>query len=247
MRISIVSLTDHQGVRLYYHPPQDKTNPIGKPIRRQSWQMAVDAKIPGIFSNTGSDGVSRIFAFEQVRLKPGGDPYLYVWAGIPEASILQPANSALIRNILLLITATALALFIARIVGKNALVSPINSLVDLTRKFTEGNLEARSESIVSRDEFSTMAKAFHHMAETISKNQTMQDDLINDLERALAEIRTLQGILPICQHCKKIRDDKGSWKQIEAYISEHSEAVFSHGICEKCMEDLYPDVAGTDN
>lgn len=53
------------------------------------------------------------------------------------------------------------------------------------------------------------------------------------------ELRMLKGIIPICMHCKEIRDDKGSWNQLEKYISEHSEAQFSHGICEKCLEKHY--------
>ena len=62
------------------------------------------------------------------------------------------------------------------------------------------------------------------------------------LQRALAEIRQLRGILPICAHCKKIRDDQGYWHQLEAYIRDHSEADFSHGICPECLHKLYPDI-----
>jgi len=62
-----------------------------------------------------------------------------------------------------------------------------------------------------------------------------------ELEKALAEIKTLRGILPICSHCKKIRDDEGYWNQMELYISKHSEAEFSHGICPKCMKEQHPD------
>lgn len=67
--------------------------------------------------------------------------------------------------------------------------------------------------------------------------------LIEELQRALNEIKTLRGILPICAHCKKIRDDTGYWNQIESYINQHSEARFSHGICPDCIEKLYPDIA----
>jgi PleD family two-component response regulator len=59
------------------------------------------------------------------------------------------------------------------------------------------------------------------------------------LEKALAEIKTLRGIIPICANCKKIRDDEGAWKQIESYIQSHSEASFSHGICPDCIRKLY--------
>ncbi len=63
-----------------------------------------------------------------------------------------------------------------------------------------------------------------------------------DLKRALENVRTLRGMLPICSHCKRVRDDSGYWKQIESYIAEHSEADFSHGICPLCLEQYYPDI-----
>ena len=67
-----------------------------------------------------------------------------------------------------------------------------------------------------------------------------REKLIHDLQKALSEIKMLKGILPICASCKKIRDDRGYWRQIEVYIRDHSEAEFSHGICPECKEKLYP-------
>ncbi len=63
-----------------------------------------------------------------------------------------------------------------------------------------------------------------------------------ELTRALEEVKTLSGLLPICSFCKKIRDDQGYWKQIEAYLQDHSEATFSHGVCEDCLQEHYPDL-----
>ena len=63
-----------------------------------------------------------------------------------------------------------------------------------------------------------------------------------ELERTLNEVKILRGLLPICSSCKKIRDDKGYWNQIEEYIEERSEAEFSHGICPACAKELYPDL-----
>ena len=60
------------------------------------------------------------------------------------------------------------------------------------------------------------------------------------LEKAYKEIKILRGIIPICASCKKVRNDNGYWEQVEAYISEHSEVLFSHGSCPDCMEALYP-------
>jgi PAS domain S-box-containing protein len=61
------------------------------------------------------------------------------------------------------------------------------------------------------------------------------------LQQALAEVRTLRGFVPICASCKKIRDDKGYWNEVEKYVSDHTEAKFSHGICPDCMEKVYPE------
>lgn len=69
-----------------------------------------------------------------------------------------------------------------------------------------------------------------------------QKKLIQLLRSALAEVRTLTGMLPICSSCKKIRDDKGYWSQIESYISEHSGAEFSHGICPECAKKMYDEL-----
>jgi len=63
------------------------------------------------------------------------------------------------------------------------------------------------------------------------------------LQQALDEVRTLRGIVPICANCKQIRDDNGYWNQVEKYVSEHSEATFSHGICPECVKKLYPELA----
>jgi hypothetical protein len=59
---------------------------------------------------------------------------------------------------------------------------------------------------------------------------------VRELEEALANIKQLQGHLPISSYCKRIRDDQNYWQQVESYLSEHSEAVFSHGICPECFE-----------
>lgn len=69
---------------------------------------------------------------------------------------------------------------------------------------------------------------------------------VRQREEALAQVKILRGFLPICALCKKIRDDRGYWKQIESYIRDHSEAEFSHSICPECAERLYPEFSGTE-
>jgi hypothetical protein len=70
--------------------------------------------------------------------------------------------------------------------------------------------------------------------------------LNTELAQALAQVKQLQGLLPICANCKKIRDDHGNWYQIERYIDDHSEAKFTHSICPDCMRTLYPEFSRED-
>jgi PAS domain S-box-containing protein len=72
--------------------------------------------------------------------------------------------------------------------------------------------------------------------------ETERENLVLELKKALSEIKTLSGLLPICAYCKKIRNDKGYWEQIEGYIKERSLAEFSHGICPECVKQYYPDL-----
>jgi len=68
-----------------------------------------------------------------------------------------------------------------------------------------------------------------------------REKMIDELQDALASVKTLRGLIPICSACKSIRDDRGYWKQVEAYIREHSDATFTHGICPDCIQKLYPE------
>jgi DNA-binding response OmpR family regulator len=81
----------------------------------------------------------------------------------------------------------------------------------------------------------------------ILRAERERDRLIAQLEEALARVKKLSGLLPICAGCKKIRDDNGYWKQIESYLNEHSDAIMSHGICPECANKYYPDLTINDN
>jgi PAS domain S-box-containing protein len=104
---------------------------------------------------------------------------------------------------------------------------------------------ANSGKVISRDEngkpirFVGMSYNIH--ARKIAEQE--REEAITKLQAALAEIKTLQGILPICAVCKKIRDDKGFWNQVEAYLAQHTGAQFSHGMCPDCVKAYYPDIS----
>jgi PAS domain S-box-containing protein len=75
----------------------------------------------------------------------------------------------------------------------------------------------------------------------LKRAEADRENAIKKLEKALSEIRTLRGILPLCSFCKKIRDDDGYWEQVDVYIHKYSEADISHGICPECMKIHYPE------
>lgn len=93
-----------------------------------------------------------------------------------------------------------------------------------------------------RDRTRDLSEANHALEKDIVKRKKVEAEL----REALAEVKTLSGLLPICANCKQIRDDKGYWSSVEKYISNHSEAEFTHGICPDCLSKLYPSYYGPD-
>ncbi len=107
-------------------------------------------------------------------------------------------------------------------------------------------LKCGATDYVLKNRMSRLAPAVRRALQAVEERterkrlEAEKEQLINDLQAALANVRRLTGLLPICMHCKKIRDDKGYWNQLEAFISEHSEVAFSHGLCPECREKYYP-------
>lgn len=120
--------------------------------------------------------------------------------------------------------------------------------------FAPLNLEGKTVGIMGlankpsdfTDEDADIASVFGELA-AIALSNSRSLDLLTEktvsLERALSEVKTLRGLLPICAHCKMVRNDEGLWTQIEAYLSNHTDAQFSHGLCPDCMKILYPEFA----
>jgi hypothetical protein len=88
-------------------------------------------------------------------------------------------------------------------------------------------------------ELNAVNKSLNNEMIARNKSEKAREKLITELQSALSEVKQLSGLIPLCSHCKKIRDDEGYWKQIEVYIQSHSEALFSHGICPECSDALY--------
>jgi len=147
--------------------------------------------------------------------------------------------SAILFSIVLI---TLVMFFVVRTVVS----APLKTLARQARQVGEGNFESPIE-LDSNDELSVLAGELDLMRNDLKENyekiQSQNEELEQHRERleemvdeALSEITTLSGLLPICSYCKKVRDDKGYWEQIESYIEEHSDAEFSHGMCPDCLK-----------
>lgn len=117
-------------------------------------------------------------------------------------------------------------------------ISALDDTLDKVQAFGVGGVDYVTKPFQFEE---VLARVETHL--TIRRLQKERDEVIANLEDALAEVKRLSGLLPICSACRRVRDDHGYWKQVETYISERSEATFSHGICPECLERLYPDAA----
>jgi len=115
-------------------------------------------------------------------------------------------------------------------------ISALNEIEDKMRAFSEGGADYISKPFQSQE---VLARVKTHLT-LYSLINSLENKNI-ELQKALSEVKQLQGMLPICANCKKIRDDKGYWNILESYIERHSEASFSHGICPVCTDELYGD------
>lgn len=154
---------------------------------------------------------------------------------IDHAEIIAPASRIpwLAIGVLLavLICIAGTSFFVLRVCIKR----PFDQLVEGSRKIAEGDYSARVH-ITSNDEFSVLANSQNNMAAAVQTH-------ITQLESALAEVKELRGLLPICSSCKSVRDDDGYYKTIETYLVGKSKIEFSHTICTDCIPRLYPDLS----
>lgn len=136
-----------------------------------------------------------------------------------------------------------------KISPKNFFGSPFKELHSRLLHLTwQANQVADGDLSQRVDFMGDFSEAFNTMIVSLDNNEKLLKRKINELEIALSHIKKLEGILPICSNCKKIRleekdlKDQESWMQIENYISEKTEAQFSHSICPECIKKLYSDL-----
>lgn len=124
------------------------------------------------------------------------------------------------------------------------MVTAKSDLPNLQAAFAAGAIDFITKP-VNRIELLARAAAALALKKEMDCRKTREEELRrsnDELQQALREVKVLRGLIPICASCKKIRNDSGFWQQLEDYIGEHTEAEFSHGICQPCVKKLYPGV-----
>ena len=109
------------------------------------------------------------------------------------------------------------------------------------KKDIVSGLEAGADDYISKPYETDELRVRVKVGERVAALQSALVEQVHSLKEALVHVKTLQGILPICMHCHKIRNDQQSWERLEKYIAEHSDAQFSHGLCPECLKKHYPD------
>jgi hypothetical protein len=132
--------------------------------------------------------------------------------------------------------------------SNNFLASPFKELHSQLLHLTWQTKQVANGDYNQRIDFmGDFSKAFNSMIISLEHNEKLLKKKIDELEKALSEVKRLEGILPICSNCKRIRlegtdaKNQDNWIQIETYVSKKTEAEFSHSICPECIKKLYPD------
>ncbi len=115
-------------------------------------------------------------------------------------------------------------------------ISALNEVWDKVKAFKLGGVDYITKPFQEEEVFARLET--HLALRNMQKQLETQNTL---LQEALDNVKTLKGLLPICANCKKIRDDGGYWNQIEGYLQQHTDALFSHGLCPQCETELYGD------
>ena len=153
------------------------------------------------------------------------------------AHINANTRLTLLTIFIALFVATGIGTATARLISR-----PIVRLNDSIKATVHGDWGEHVRENVPVVEIRELTASFNAMVARLHKAMMERDKLIGELKAARSEVKQLSGLLPICGHCKKIRDDQGSWHQLEAYIRDHADVDFSHSICPECLQKYYPEL-----
>ncbi len=193
-----ISIVDHKGMRLYRLPLHSEAA-SGRPVPDVSFEQMTGARDEGIYEYQGADGIERIYAYKQIRLRDDASPYLYMVAGIAKEQMLTRANQKMLHDLFFLSIATFLAIALMWYLEDLALARPVRQLVDATQKFGKGDMRTRTGLQHTADELGQLARSFDDMASLLE---------MRDRERRQAE-----------------EDLQTAWEKLEVKVAERTEEL----------------------
>jgi PAS domain S-box-containing protein len=183
-----VTITDWKGVRLFRWPGDNASTSPGRAVGAASFAIMSGESEQGFFETAGQDGVERIYAFRQLRLRPDLLPYLYMIVGAPREKILHQANLQMALSLSMLGVTAVIGLFFARVFGNHVFIKPINRLVAAAQRFGKGEMHARTGLPHTPDEFGRLARSFDAMASLVEMRSVERRDAQKALGEAYAEL-----------------------------------------------------------
>ncbi len=190
---SFIAVTDHHGIRLFYHPEDSKTQAIGQPIAAESWRAAQQARQPGVVSATASDGRVKRLAFYPMYLNSQTTPYLFMWAGIPEQQILAPANLEWQINVSVMAVVILFSIILARLFGQYTLVKPLAALAQASQNFGQDQPWELPHQSCQPNEIKQLSTTFITMTQRLEQSRARQQQSEHRLEH-LATHDELTGL-----------------------------------------------------
>ncbi|MEF3698358.1 sensor histidine kinase [Desulfolutivibrio sp.] len=181
---TMLGIADHAGVRLYHYPPSPQTNPLGKPIKKEMWEAAQTSGDTGFVRQTGSDGVTRVYAFTKLRLGKGHEPSMTFFAGLPVEAVLDGASRAHTPLLGLLGALAVISLAGAWLLGAVSIGRTVGTLVAAAERFGRGDFFARTGIPHDKGELGRLAGAMDGMAEALERESAMRLVAEGDLRGA---------------------------------------------------------------
>jgi two-component system, cell cycle sensor histidine kinase and response regulator CckA len=231
-----LSLTDHEGIRLFRYPfPEEH---MGKPDRPEIMNAMREGPEEGTFSNT-RNGSKALFAYKRFRLKAGAPPYLYLRVSILEKQALAGARRLLLIDLILFGIAFFVAAASAVIIGKAVIVNRVDKLVDASRRLGKGDLGARTGIPHREDELGQLAAAFDAMAEGLEQ----KDEGRKLAEEALtSQLHFLQNLIDTIPNAVFHKDTDGVYrgcnKAFEEYVGLPRERIVGRTVFEVNSKDV---------
>lgn len=194
---SVLSIADQKGTRIYRYPAEEATSPPGHKLVVDLWNVISGRDALGTATVPLADGIVRIVAYAQLRLRPEAQPYLYISVGIPQKQALAGAIGALYRDLLFLAGAALLAFLVAWVVGGIVISRPLERLAEVATRLGGGDLDARSGAPEEFGELALLARTLDNMAEALSEDITAREAAEAELRKGEALLRMILEALPL--------------------------------------------------